>query len=167
MAIVDSILSSLNSAELSEFAEKLGVDHEKMYAAIKDVIPTLLTGLHANIQSDDGATALSSALNAHREANPLGNLDDLISGQLGTGIVGHILGGNAGNVAGAIARKNGLDVGTVQKLLAIVAPLVMSFLAKDVASGASLRESVESETATAHDSKPDIGGVIGGLIGAA
>lgn len=48
----------------------------------------------------------------------------------GSGILGHVLGSRQSAVMTGIAKLTGLDQGQVQSLLAIIAPIVMSALAK-------------------------------------
>ena len=53
----------------------------------------------------------------------------------GAAILGHILGGRQSRAEAGIGQASGLDGGTVQQLLAMLAPLVMSFLAQRVQQG--------------------------------
>lgn len=69
----------------------------------------------------------------------LDNLGGLFSGGVdssvtsdGAGILGHLLGGNTSTVTNAISNKTGVSTSTVLKILAIVAPILMSYLGKQV-----------------------------------
>ena len=46
------------------------------------------------------------------------------------GILGHILGGNQGNVTQQISNQSGLNMGQVAQILMFLAPIVMGYLGK-------------------------------------
>lgn len=169
MSLVDDILKSLDSSQIEQIAKQLGVDSSTATSAIKDAIPTVLGGLNNNAKDEKGADSLASALSDHAGANPLGNLGELLSGDLGKGILKHVLGGSTGDVSTALGQKNGVNGGQAQLLLSIVAPLVLSFLGSRVATGGkpdvtTVQKEVAKET-QASAGGLDLGSILGTLLG--
>ncbi len=172
MALTDDILAALDSGPITDIAGQLGLDTDQVRSVVKDSLPAVLGGMAHNAQTDDGAASLASALGDHAEANPLGDLGSLLGGGLGGSILEHVLGGSTPQVSDAIAQKAGLDPATVQKILKVVAPIVMAFLAKKVVSGGSadpgvVKDQVQAERKEAESKAqtPDLGSIIGAILG--
>ncbi len=173
MALTDDILKALDSGPIADIAQQVGLDTSQVQAVVKDALPAVLGGMARNTQSDEGAASLANALGDHANANPLGDLGSLLGGDLGGSILNHVLGGSTGDVAGAIGDKVGVDSATVQKILAIVAPIVMAYLGKKVLGGGGqadagiVKEQVqaESQDAASKASTPDLGSILGSILG--
>lgn len=171
MSLVDDILTSLDSSQIEKISSQLGVDPSTFDDVLKDAIPTVLGGLNKNSQDEAGASSLASALTDHAGANPLGNIGELINGQLGQGILKHVLGGATGDVSNALGQKNGVGGAQAQQILAIVAPLVMSFLADRVTGGsgkadtATVQKEVQKEAKQAQPAGLDINSILGSIFG--
>ncbi|WP_456697840.1 DUF937 domain-containing protein [Aeromicrobium sp. P5_D10] len=171
MALLDDILTQLPPGTLQQISDQVGVAPDKVESVIQDSLPALLGGMDKNVQSDDGAASLANALGAHANANPLGDIGGLISGVLGSGILEKVLGGSTPDVSDAIAKnKDGVSGPDVQKILAIVAPLVMAFLAKKATSGGkadsgTVKDVVSKANSEAKPSSPDIGSILGSIFG--
>src|SRR5699024_3401217 len=103
---------------------RFGIDHGTARDAISQALPGLLGGLATNARSESGARSLESALGQHQRE--VRNLDD-VDVDDGEKIVGHALGDKKAQVVSAVAGGND-DL--VSKLLPLLAPIVMSFLAK-------------------------------------
>ena len=68
----------------------------------------------------------------------------------------------------AIGSKNGASSIDAQKILAIVAPIVMAILAKKLggqASPGTVQEQVQQENQAAQQKKPDLGSILGSILG--
>jgi len=170
MALVDDILSDIDPGTLDDISKQVGVEPGKLRDIMKDSLPALLGGMEKNVQSGDGAASLASALGDHAQANPLGDLGSLISGGLGGGILEKVLGGATPDVSQAIGDKQGTSGVDVQKILKIVAPIVMAYLAKRLTSGgkadpAVVKDGVQSASSEAKAEVPDLGSILGGLLG--
>lgn len=170
MALADDILSGIDSGTLDNIAQQLGLETGKVQEVLKDSLPALLSGLDKNVQDDEGAASLANALGDHAEANPLGDLGSLISGGLGGGILEKVLGGKTPDVSEAIGGKAGVSSVDVQKILKIAAPIVMAFLASRVAKGgkadpAVVKDEVKQANTAAKNDAPDLGSILGSLLG--
>jgi len=173
MALTDDILTALDSGPIADIAQQLDLGTDQVQAVVKDALPAILGGMAQNSQTDEGATSLANALGDHANANPLGDLGSLLGGDLGGSILKHVLGGSTPDVAGAISEKAGVDSATVQKILAIVAPIVMAYLGKKVLGGGGSADAgtvkdqvqAESKDAASKASTPDLGSILGSILG--
>jgi len=135
MSAVDEIMQQL---PLGQLASRLGTDEQTAGAAAQQAIPALLSGLHANAQDPAGAASLEGALGQHSPGLVEGGVDlDQVDPGEGSKIVGNIFGGHADGVAQTLGGSlGGGDQGDlVRRLLPLLAPVVMSYLAKQMGGG--------------------------------
>ena len=121
-----------------QIAARLGIDPATADAAIRQVLPALVGGLHANAQDPAGAASLAGAVGAHDPALLDGGVNvDQIDTADGAKIVGHVFGDNHQQVVNQLGGMGGASItsGLVGKLLPLLAPIVMSFLAKRLLGG--------------------------------
>lgn len=160
--ILGGILSQLGSGGLSQIAGALGADEGQAGDAVAMALPALLGGMAKNAQSADGANALAGALDKHDDG-VFGQLTDLLGSQDGSKILGHVLGNKTEATQQRIAGGSGLDVGSVAKLLPMLAPLVMGYLGKqkkDQGLGASdLAGALQNERQQTEAKAPGLGGL--------
>jgi hypothetical protein len=100
----------------------------------------ILGKLANNASSPEGAQSLDTALSQDHDGsilNNLGGLSNMIFGQEATpreadagGILGHIFGGNQGQVVEKVSNQSGLSGGQVAQILMMLAPIVMGYLGK-------------------------------------
>lgn len=120
MSAADDILAQIPLAEL---AGQLGMDEAEAEQAVRQAVPALLGGMQANAQDPGGAASLEKALAQH-SGDPFEGLHlDQIDTTDGGKIVDHVFGDNSDQVV------NRLGGGMMGKLLPLLAPLVMSWLA--------------------------------------
>lgn len=136
MTATDEILAGI---PIQQLAAQLGVDENTAEAATRQAIPALLGGLQANADDPAGAASLAGALGNHSSALIDGgvNLDDVDTDD-GQKIVGNIFGPNATDVAHALGGNLSQQSGLIQKLLPILAPIVLSYLAKRLGGGQAM-----------------------------
>ena len=143
---------------LEQLASKLGTDQQTALATVQTALPSLLAGMQANASSTEGAEALRSAIAQHDDALLEGGVDlDQVDEQDGEKIVNHVMGDNRTALESQLnaATPEGFDLGgLVQKALPLLAPLVMSFLAK---GGGQQSGNAGGGI--------DLGGLLGGLLG--
>lgn len=124
---------ALNAGAISQMSQTLGADESTTSNAIQAALPLLLGGLARNSSSPEGASSLLGALDRDHDGSVLddlvGYLGNYNSGN-GQGILGHIFGGNLGNVEQGVSKSSGLDLGSTAKLLMMLAPIVMGALGK-------------------------------------
>ncbi|MFM6848610.1 MAG: DUF937 domain-containing protein [Terrabacter sp.] len=122
----------LDQVPVDQLAGQLGVDSDEVRRAAENALPALLGGLHANASDPAAADSLMAALSDHQA--PVTGLDD-VDEQDGRAIVGNIFGDNTDQVVSQLGGLRGASGGIVQKLLPILAPIVLSWLAGKVGQG--------------------------------
>lgn len=130
MSSYDEILSQV---PVDQLAARFGVEPGEIEQAAQTALPALLGGMHANAGDPAGASSLLGALGDHQ--GQVGGLDDIDEGD-GQRIVGNIFGGNTDQVVSRLGGGSGSSGGLVAKLLPILAPIVMSWLANRIGQGA-------------------------------
>ena len=132
MAAVDDILQNL---PIDQLAQQVGADPQEVQQAAQAALPALLGGLQANAQDPGGASSIVEALGQHD--------DDLLEGGVDLGqvdqadgekIASHIFGSNEEQVYSALGGT-GAGGGLVKRLIPILAPIVLSYLANKVLKG--------------------------------
>ena len=145
-SMVEQLLSQLQGAPMQQIASQLGADQQQTESAVGAALPMLLGMLGNNANQGGGADALFAALmrdHAPAQAQGFGGGDLLGSvlgsvlgggqGQnAGSAILGHIFGGQQQQAESSLGQASGLGGGNAGQLLAILAPIVMSFLANKV-----------------------------------
>ncbi|MCL1870441.1 MAG: DUF937 domain-containing protein [Promicromonosporaceae bacterium] len=157
MAGLDELLSSL---PLDQIAGKLGVDPGTAQTAASGLLPALVGGLQANAADPAGAASISQALTQHSSSLVDGgvNLADVDDAE-GAKIAHHIFGAQQDQVVAKVAETTGTEPGVLQKLLPTLAPIVMSYLSKQVSAGP------QASGAQAQQGGGGIGGLLGNLFG--
>ena len=127
-SIMETLVQSLGGGGLSKLSQSLGTDEKTTESALGAALPVLLGALSKNASDPRGAESLHRALAKDHDGSALDNvgalLDDPSSGP-GAGILRHVLGGKQAAVESGIGRASGLDQGSVGKMLAAVAPMVL------------------------------------------
>jgi hypothetical protein len=125
MNAVDEILSQI---PIGKLADQLGVEESAAEQAARQALPALLSGMQANATDPRGAASLERALGQHRGFS-LDRLDlQQIDTDDGDQIVGHIFGDKRQEVVNRLDDQ-GSGQGLIGRLLPMLAPLVMSWLA--------------------------------------
>lgn len=133
MALIDLIQRQLDDHTVSQLSQQLGADPNTTRQAVPAALTALLGGLSRNVQQPGGAQQLDSALAEHEDAAG-GNLATLLGGgaigSQGGGILGHIFGNHQPAVASQVGQRTGLNQAQAARLLILLAPFVLHYLAK-------------------------------------
>ncbi len=156
-------MAQLGPQGVAQIASGLGIDESAATKAIGMALPAIMGGMASNAARPEGAQALSSALDEH-SPSIFEQLGPLLAGDgPGGAILGHVLGQKQGNVQQNLAGQSGLDLGTIAKLLPILAPIVMGFLSKQKKEqgldAGGVGKILQQERATAESSNPGLGGL--------
>ena len=150
----DVMKMMLNSGNLGQIGQVLGVDEQSASSAIQEIVPTLLQGMQGQAKNKDTQEGFLQALIDHSSDDTsdftkfLSNVDT----EDGAKIVKHLLGNQAEEVAAKAQKKSGIDAKTVMKIMAIAAPFLMSQMGKS------------AKTAKASSGSGDMLGVVTGLM---
>ncbi len=175
MSVITDILGQL---PLGDLAAKLGASEKDTKTASTQVITSLLGGLTSNAQDSKGEQSLASALVQHvasgqtfaQEGVSLDSLDT----KDGSKIVQHALGASTDKTAAAIAEKTGSDQSLIQKLLPMLAPVVLGYVANQAVSGGKSDSAGSSSGAAgllgllgggSSSGSDVVGSLLGGLLG--
>ncbi|WCI09393.1 DUF937 domain-containing protein [Arthrobacter sp. OVS8] len=167
----------LRQIPVDQIAGLLGTDQQTAQAAVEAAVPTLLAGMQVNAQASDGAASLESALGQHQDGLLEGGVDvaqvDTADGEK---IVSHVFGGQQDQVASQLAgtsQLGGVGGDLMKKLLPILAPIVMSYLANKVLGGRGQSAEAGGSGGATGSGAPgapggiDLGGILGGILGGA
>lgn len=174
-SLTASLFSQLQGTGVQQVSRQLGLDPNQATQAVSAALPLLMGALGSNASQPQGAQSLLNALRKDHLGGSGGGFD--LGGILGAvlggggggaatngaGILGHVFGGQTNQAAQVLGNKTGLDSGRAGQLLAILAPIVMSFLAQRFAQQGNASELGQALGAEA---PPAAAGGIGGLLNA-
>jgi hypothetical protein len=129
--LLDMLTGQLAGGNLKKISGQLGADENTTMNAIGTALPMLLGALSRNASNEDGARALSNALDKDHDGSILNNLTGFLDKPEegpGDGILRHVLGARRPAVEAGLSKSTGLDAGSVGKLLMTLAPVVLGML---------------------------------------
>ena len=155
---LNALMSTMLSEEsIDNIGRKAGASSDEVRGVLGNALPLLLGG--ANNQATDQATASGfvGALQQHAQDDTsnltsfLGNVD------MGDGakIISHLLGGSAVAQTQAVAQQAGVSQNTTGNILSAAAPLLLSLLGQQAASGSN----------SSSNNALGIGSLMGSLMG--
>lgn len=174
-SLAASLFQQLQQGQgLQQLSRQLGIDQNQASTAIGAALPLLMGAMGRNAQQPQGAEALLGALQRDHAGSAGGGFDlgGLIGSVLGggggsatdgAGILGHVFGGNGNRAAQGLGQATGLDSSKTSQLLAILAPIVMSYLAQRFANNgnpAQLSQALGQEA----QAQPDSGGLLASVL---
>jgi hypothetical protein len=143
----DSLLAGLaqqfGGDTIGQLANLIGGSQEETRKAVAAALPILLGSMAGAAQKQDGANALFGALNNDHDGSILDMLGPLLAGGYasralgadGGRVLSHLLGKRQPAVEQTVAKSAGISTALVQKLLPILAPIVMGYLGKRLRGG--------------------------------
>lgn len=137
MNALDEILAAL---PVERLAQQLGEDPAAVQQAAGPAVTSLLGGLTQNAQSPEGELSLAEALQQHQQRDLVrdGGVDvDRVDPADGEKIVNHVFGNQSTGVAQSLGQQAGVSSDLVRKLLPLLAPVVLGYLAKQLGGGNS------------------------------
>ena len=147
---------------MDQLARQLGVSKKDAEKLTRQALPALVGGMEANAKDARGATSLAQALQRHDDDLLDGGIDfDQVDTDDGHKIVRNVFGDNSEQVINRLGG-GGKD-SMVSKLLPMLAPIVMSFLAKRLMGGS--KSSSVNQAGASEDSSGGLGDLLGGLLG--
>ncbi len=177
MADLDELLAQIPTADI---ASRLGVDDGTVNSTIEQLVPMLVRGLHQNAEDPDHASAIESVASDHAAR---GLLDsevgiDQVDHADGQQAVAKIFGGSdTSQVAAALSNAGAGNSDLIQKLLPILAPIVLAYIGnqltqqktptptQDKTSGGTLDEVLGSILGGMSSGDKSLGSVLGKALG--
>lgn len=162
MSSLDELFAQI---PMDQIAAKLGVDTGTAEQAVRTALPALVGGMQANAQDPAGAASLTGALEKHTGYTPDNDVDlDKVNTDDGQKIVANVFGANSDQVMTALGGTAGGNSGLISKLLPMLAPLVMAWLAKRFMGGGRTQAG-SPQAGSAQGAGGGIGDLLGGLLG--
>ena len=118
---------------IGEISRQIGADEDSTARAISGALPMMMAALTRNAQSSDGAASLLNALERDHDGSLLDDLGGFLghaeSGP-GDAILGHVFGKRRPAVENGLSQMSGLNLGSIGKLLPILAPILLAALGR-------------------------------------
>jgi hypothetical protein len=161
MAELDGLL---NMIPVGDIAKQLGIDENVAKAAVTQVVPVIVAGMAANAQDKGGAESLAGAATRHAQrAKRFSNVQD-IDTEDGAKVAHNVFGNNTKEVEQQVAKAGGIDPAIIQKIIPIVAPIIIAFIGNMLLN----KQKESNSTAQAQPADNGAGGlgdILGGLLG--
>lgn len=165
--------------ESKQLAKRAGVDTKDFGKIAAIALPLLLQAMNINNQNSKGLTSFNQALNQHQTKNNHDSLNQFaqnVDTEDGDKIVSHVLQDDKQKISDNLAGRLGVSSDTVKKVLAVLAPLVIKYLADQKYEKKLDAEDIQRETQTVtreattqvkklSRENPKDYGVIGDLLG--
>jgi hypothetical protein len=130
------MLSSANGGVGQQLASQFGLNTNQVGSVLSALAPTLAGTLKDKVSSGNASGLLDmlSQGNLQKYVEDPATLSSPAAAQAGQSILGQLFGGGntLSNLTSEVGGKTGVDSGIVQKMLPLVVPLFMGFIAKHV-----------------------------------
>src|SRR5262245_1557294 len=165
------ITQQLAGGAASTLAQRFGISETKANTAVQIAVPLLLAALARNAAQPQGAQSLHTAINNDHDGSIFNNLTGYLNNPQsanGTGILGHVFGGQQSTIENSLAQATGMDQGSAGGLLATLAPLVMGAVGQtqqqNGLDASGLSTLLNSQQQQAQVNAPDVMGVLGSML---
>ena len=128
MDMNDVLKMMLANGAVEQVSQQAGLSPQDAAAVMQDVLPLLLKGMQGQATNKNTQEGFLRALNDHsqQDATDVGRFLRNVDTEDGAKIVNHLLGNQKEEVAAKARKKSGIDTKTILKVMAILAPLLMS-----------------------------------------
>lgn len=162
-SILDLVKQHLGSPEIAQIGQQLGTDPATTQKAVDAALPALVGGMANTAQQPQGESELQTLVSSHG-GGLLGNIGSMISGGGASGgILGSILGQHQPAVEDGVQQASGMSSDKTKQLLMMLAPIVLSALAKRTSGSNGMGDVLKQDAAQAHQQTQ--GGPMGGVLG--
>jgi hypothetical protein len=172
-SIFDLLMDQLGGDAVGQISRAVGVGEEETQRAMPELLGVLTGALSRNSSQPEGAKALADALDKDHDGSVLDNIPDFINNFQdgpGEGILRHVLGSRRPAVEQSLSQQSGLDAGTIGKMLAMLAPVLMGALGKSKREGGldvgALAGLLGAERSRAEQAAPESAGLLTQLLDA-
>lgn len=131
---MDLAKNAISQQVLGQIGGILGEDENKTTSAIDSVLPALIGGMANQAEDEKGLGAISDLLDTQDDGllDNIGSMlgDDNRSGfmNMGSGLLGTLLGGSQAGIVNMLIRATGLNNTKIGSLLSIAAPIVLGIV---------------------------------------
>jgi hypothetical protein len=132
--ISEMITQRISGPIASQLSQRLGVSESTAQTAVQLAVPVILAALARNASKPQGAQELHQAVASDHDGSILDQLSSYMGNPQaanGSGILGHVLGGQRPVVENNLAQATGLDTNSAGSLLEMLAPMVMGAVGRE------------------------------------
>ena len=132
--ITQMITQKVGGAAAGMLAQRLGISESTAQRAVQLAVPVIVAALARNASQPQGAEDLHQAVASDHDGSILDQLTSYMGNPQaanGSGILGHVLGGDRPAVESNLAQATGMDQNSAGSLLEMVAPLVMGAVGRE------------------------------------
>ena len=132
--ISEMITQRISGPIASQLSQRLGVSESTAQTAVQLAVPVILAALARNASKPQGAQELHQAVVSDHDGSILDQLSSYLGNPQaanGSGILGHVLGGQRPVVENNLAQATGLDSNSAGSLLEMLAPMVMGAVGRE------------------------------------
>ena len=153
MEMNDVIEMAVKAGAVEQVSKMVGLSEKDVAPAIEAVLPLLIKGMQGQAKGKDTKQGFLQALDDHSKDDTSDLRKSLKNVDVDDGakIVDHLLGTKKEEIAAKAKKKSGLDTKTILKIMAIVAPILMSRMGK----------TAKTET---EKSGGDMSGIVGSIL---
>ena len=136
MDMNDVLKIMMSSGAAEQVSQQAGISVDDAVKVMGDVLPVLLQGMKGQATNEATQKGFLQALADHSkdDTNDLKKFVKNVDTEDGAKIVNHLLGQETEAVAAKAKKKSGIDTKTILKIMAILAPLLMSKMGKTAQS---------------------------------
>jgi hypothetical protein len=132
-AIFSTIAGALTQDALGSLQSKTGLDGDQIKMVTAAAIPLLTKAMAKNAESEDGANALTSALDKDHDGSVLDDLAGFFmqdKESAGEAILNHVLGSKLNRTVSGLTKMTGIGKEKVMQIIFSLAPVVLGALGK-------------------------------------
>lgn len=146
--LLDLFINNERREDTTSMAQRADVDEKDFGKIIALGLPILLQAINRNNKDTQGLASFSQALDQHQDArqfNSFGELVNQVDTNDGDKILGHVFNNEQG-IFDRIANTLGVTPGAVKRVLMLLAPIVLKYLADRKHSNKLDNAGVQQET---------------------
>ena len=169
--ISEMITQRVSGTVASQLASRLGISESTAQSAVQLAVPLILAALARNASQPQGAQELHQAVANDHDGSILDQLSSYLGNPQaanGSGILGHVLGGQRPAVENNLAQATGLDQNAAGSLLEMVAPMVMGAVGREQQQNGldpnGLSEYLAQQQQAEAQSNPDLMGTLSSML---
>jgi hypothetical protein len=170
-AITQMITQQMAGNAVPVIAQRFGISESTANTAVQIGIPLILAALARNASQPQGAESLHNAINNDHDGSIFDNLMGYLGNPQsanGSGILGHVFGGQQSMIESNLAQATGIDQGSAGGLLETLAPLVMGAVGQvqqqNGLDASGLSNLLNGQQQQAQANAPDVMGMVGSML---
>lgn len=170
-AITQMITQQVAGVAVRSMAQRLGLSEGMTARAIQIAVPLIVAALARNAAQPDGAKELHQAVNNDHDGSIFDNLTGFLNNPQtanGSGILGHVFGGQQATIQNNLAQATGLDQNAAGNILEMVAPLVMGAVGQTQRQNnldeGGLSEFLDTQRQETQAAAPDLMGALNSML---